>query len=73
MKSDVHFGFKSPLHPEDTEESTLGCRATNPDICKNYMLQGVCAFCSEDKMCKSPSKAWKKQFNKLKEQQKNGI
>lgn len=27
--------FKAPLQPGDTADVTVGCRANNPDICKN--------------------------------------
>ena len=59
--------FNSPLHPQDTEWSTYGCRQNNPDICVNNGMPGVCAFISDDCICKKPSRAWKKQFQKLKE------
>lgn len=29
----VQFGFSEPLNEGDTENTTLGCRHTNPDIC----------------------------------------
>ena len=57
--------FKAPLQPGDTVETTVGCRANNPDICKNNGIQELCAFEREDGICHSPSKAWKKQFLKL--------
>ena len=44
-----------------------GCRANNPDICRNYMLEGVCAFVRDDLICKQPSRSWKRQYEKLKE------
>ena len=59
--------FNAPLHPQDTEVSTYGCRQNNPDICGNNGVPGVCAFASDDRICKKPSRAWKKQFQKLKE------
>ena len=55
-----------PLHELDTEEQTFGCRANNPSICANNYLQNVCAFASEDHICKRPSRAWKKKFLELK-------
>ena len=67
MKSELHFKFNSPLHDSDSETQTFGCRANNPDICRYYMLDGVCAFSCEDKMCRQPSRSWKKQYLKLKE------
>jgi len=41
--------FNAPLHPQDTEVSTYGCRQNNPDICGNNGLPGVCAFASDDR------------------------
>lgn len=63
----IHVKFSAPLNPGDTENQTIGCRANNPDICKYAYLDGVCAFVTEDRICKQPSKAWKKQFEKLRE------
>ena len=67
MDSKKRVGFHAPLNPLDTETQTYGCRATNPDICANNGLENVCAFASEDGICRRPSAAWKKQFMKLKE------
>lgn len=58
--------FNAPLHESDTEHQTYGCRQNNPDICGNNGLAGVCAFASDDYICKKPSRAWKKQYEKLK-------
>ncbi len=57
--------FKAALMDGDTETTTVGCRANNPDICANNGLEGICAFASSDGICKRPSRAWKKQFQKL--------
>ena len=54
--------FNAPLNEQDTETQTLGC----PDICGNNGLSGVCAFVCEDGICRKPSRAWKKQYQKLK-------
>ena len=59
--------FAAPLNEFDTETQTYGCRANNSDICANNSVPGVCAFTSEDNICHKPSRAWKKQFIKLKE------
>ena len=59
--------FSAPLNELDTELQTYGCRANNPDICANNSIDGVCAFTSADCICKRPSRAWKKQYLKLKE------
>lgn len=55
-----------PLCNLDSASQTYGCRHTNPDICKNNMLAGICAFTRKDGICKSPSKAWRKQYRFLK-------
>jgi hypothetical protein len=67
MKSELHIAFSAELDDRDSEIQTYGCRANNPDICKNYMLENVCAFTSLDNICKQPSRSWKKQYLKLKE------
>lgn len=65
-KKDLSIPFNAPLHSQDTELQTYGCRANNPDICGNNGLLNVCAFSSEDCICKKPSRAWKKQYAKFK-------
>lgn len=65
-KKELKVGFNTPLNKEDTETQTFGCRANNPDICSNNGLPGICAFVSTDCICKKPSRAWKKQYQKLK-------
>ena len=57
--------FGAPLQEGDTEVSTRGCRANNPDICANCYLDDVCAFVRPDGICLKPTAAWKKQFIKL--------
>jgi len=57
--------YNAPLDKQDTESETYGCRHTNPDICKKNGLTGVCAFVREDGICKSPSRAWARQYHKL--------
>lgn len=69
MIKKLKINFKAPLNKQDTEFQTYGCRANNPDICKNNGINNVCAFEREDCICKMPSKAWKKQYNRLKEGQ----
>ena len=61
----LQVSFKAPLQVGDTDVMTVGCRANNPDICANNGLDGVCAFVSEDGLCRKPSRAWKKQYEKL--------
>ena len=69
MKNDsIKVSFAAPLNDGDTEETTHGCRANNPDICANNSIPDVCAYSSADGICRKPSRAWKKQFQKLKEE-----
>lgn len=65
-KSELRVPFGDPLNEKDTDSQTYGCRQNNPDICGNNGLPFVCAFVSEDGICKKPSRAWKKQYYKLK-------
>lgn len=62
----MHYSLKAPLNPGDTETQTYGCRANNPDICKNCFVDNVCAFTSKDHICKAPSTKWKKYYTQLK-------
>ena len=66
MKNNLKIPFDGKLHKLDTENQTYGCRANNPDICANCYLPEVCAFVREDKICLKPSRAWKKQYENLK-------
>ena len=68
---DLKMPFSAPLHELDTETQTYGCRQNNPNICASNSLPGICAFTSEDCICKKPSRAWKKKYAELKEG-KNG-
>ena len=65
-RNQLQIPFDYPLNKEDSQTQTYGCRANNPDICANNSLPNICAFTSEDNICKRPSRAWKKQFDKLK-------
>lgn len=73
MANKIKVPFKAPLNPQDTEDKTYGCRANNPDICANCYLDGICAFVTDDSICYKPSKAWKKQYEKLKNEGSNEI
>lgn len=57
--------FNAPLNDRDSETQTYGCRQNNPDICVNNSIPGVCAFTSDDCVCRRPSRYWKKQYQKL--------
>lgn len=62
----LRVAFSAPLNEQDTETQTYGCRQNNPDICASNSIPGVCAFTSDDCICKKPSRSWKKQYEKLK-------
>ena len=66
MNNKLKIPFNAPLCKKDTDTVTYGCRANNPDICSNNSIPGVCAFASDDCICKKPLRAWKKQYVKLK-------
>ncbi len=66
MSEKLKVSFNAPLNDGDTEITTYGCRQTNPDICANNSLPGICAFTSDDCICKKPSRAWKKKYKELK-------
>ena len=65
MEKELHFAFSAPLNEADTEKQTYGCRQNNPDICGSNGLQGVCAFITDDHICRKPSRAWKKKYQEL--------
>lgn len=66
MGKELLIDFNAKLRPEDTPLQTFGCRQKNPNICGNNMMPNICAFVCPDKICKKPSRAWKKQFELLK-------
>lgn len=65
-EKELKIKYSVPLNPQDTEKQTYGCRANNPNICGSCYIEDVCAFTSKDYICKKPSAAWKKQYQKLK-------
>ena len=67
IEKELKVPFSAPLRELDTEVQTYGCRANNSGICGNNSIQGICAFVSDDCICRKPSRAWKKQYIKLKE------
>lgn len=62
----LHIPLRNALNTLDSETQTYGCRANNPDICSNNGILGICAFVSDDHICRKPSRAWKKIFKELK-------
>ena len=65
-KKDIKIAFSAKLNEQDIEDQTYGCRANNPNICSNHFLEDVCAFVTEDNICRKPSRAWKKKYYELK-------
>ena len=65
--SDLKFPFNAPLNEMDTESQTYGCRQNNPNICGSNGILEVCAFVCADKICRKPSRLWKKKYKELKE------
>ncbi len=66
-EKELRIPFNAPLNEQDTETQTYGCRQNNPNICVNNGLSDICAFVSKDGICRKPSHAWKKQYQKLKD------
>ena len=65
-EKELKISFNAPLNDLDTETQTYGCRQNNPDICRNNGIPDICAFVCEDGICRKPSRAWKRQYQKLK-------
>ena len=61
---------KNELNSKDSFDKTYGCRHTNPDICSNNSIPNICAFTSDDCICKRPPRSWKKLFEELKKKYK---
>ncbi len=57
--------FDAPLNKLDNINQTYGCRQSNPNICKNCCIENICAFVSNDHICKKPSTKWKSQYEQL--------
>jgi hypothetical protein len=64
---------RRPLTEFDTEVKTLGCRHSNPNICKNNSTEGKCAFVREDNLCLLVPRSWVKIFGELKQEQQKHI
>ena len=56
---------KRPLEDDDSLLETSGCRHSNPDICKNAMTEGVCAFARADNRCTKPPRSWPRLYKIL--------
>lgn len=57
------------LYEVDSENQTLGCRHTQPNICSNNNLRNVCSFVNKDQICRKPPRSWKAIYFKLKADQ----
>ena len=64
-ETNLHFSFNAPLNKQDSETQTYGCRQNNPNICANNSIPNICAFATDDCICRKPSRAWKKKYNEL--------
>jgi len=60
-----HIDRNEPLNELDSETQTFGCRAYNPEICKNCM-NDTCGLYNESHICTTPPRGWKRQYNYLK-------
>lgn len=56
---------RRPLSDQDSEAHTLGCRHSNPDICRNNSTPGKCAFVRKDNMCLLPPRTWAALYKEL--------
>lgn len=65
------FDINEELKELDSENQTYGCRHSNPDICGSCYITGICAFTSDDHVCKKPSAKWKKKYKSLIDGRKN--
>ncbi len=67
--SRLHYALRAPLNPEDTATQTLGCRCHDRSTCCRDGIENVCAYASEDHICKSPSKIWPQVYKELKQKE----
>lgn len=67
MNKSTH-DHKRPLEDGETLNRTIGCRHSNPNICRKNGQEDVCALVREDNICKSPPQSWGKLFEKLSKQ-----
>jgi len=56
---------RRPLGPLDSLQKTLGCRHSNPNICKNNATPGKCGFVRDDGVCIMPPMSWKRIYQEL--------
>jgi hypothetical protein len=58
---------RRPLHPLESLTQTIGCRHSDPEICRNNSTPKKCAFVRTDKACFMPPKSWPRLFAELSE------
>ena len=63
--TDMKIDQRRPLNAIDTELQTLGCRHSNPDICKNNATPNKCAFVRDDNICLTVPRSWKRIYDEL--------
>jgi hypothetical protein len=56
---------KRPLKNGESRILTIGCRHSNPNICRKNGQEDVCALVRADNICKSPPSSWAKLFEEL--------
>lgn len=67
LREEQKKAFNAPLRRGETENRTIGCRHTNPDICASAYLPNVCAFSRKDGICVHPGRGWKRKYKELKQ------
>jgi hypothetical protein len=65
INKNLHFPIRNPLHEKDSSTSTYGCRHSNPDICGFCYMDKVCAFVTDDDICRHPSRFWARYYKEL--------
>jgi hypothetical protein len=56
---------KRPPENGETLDRTIGCRYSNPNMCRKNGQEDVCAFVRTDNICKSPPSSWAKLYKKF--------
>jgi len=71
IRKDLIIPYHADLHPLDRATQTYGCRTANSNNCRANSLPGICAFVTEDQVCRKPSRAWPKKYLELRKGQSN--
>jgi len=59
--------FNYSIIISDTQIKTWGCYQSNLETYANNVTPEICAFITDDFICRKPSRACIKQYNKLKQ------